>query len=230
VGFSLKQTCSLKLYHKVLLALPVGLCFHSRIALKPHPLTQVVLTPFAKEIPHNFSALGFEHAGSNFNSMIQKVRITNSESRFHCPSSFVARAVNKPSYSGLYQRTGTHHTGFNRGINDCVNDAIVTNRMRRFAQRHDFRVGRWILIRARSVPCHRQQCFTASDARTYRNFTAEARLMCCDKSLAHPIRVRFSFIGSSHDENILRQTTENLTIGVALKHCQASGYVGSVLI
>jgi hypothetical protein len=49
--------------------------------------------------------------------------------------------------------------------------------------------------------------------------------MCCDKSLAHPMRVRFSFIGSSHDRNISRQTTENLTIGVALKHCQASGYV-----
>src|SRR5688572_24348453 len=81
-----------------------------------HPLTQVVLTcrpPFAKEILHHFSALFLEHSGGNFNSMIQKIRITNSESRFHGSSPFIARAIYQPFYSRLYQGAGTHHAGFN---------------------------------------------------------------------------------------------------------------------
>src|ERR1700674_696859 len=102
-----------------------------------HPLMQVVLTilchpPFAKEILHYFSTLFLEHSGGNFNSMIQKIRITNSESRVHSPRSFVARAIHQPSYSPLYQRARTHHTGFNCGINDRINDPIVTDSASRF--------------------------------------------------------------------------------------------------
>ena len=41
------------------------------------------------------------------------------------------------------------------------------------------------------------------------------------------MRIHFAFIGRQH-RNISRQTTENLTIGGPLKHCQASGYSGSV--
>jgi hypothetical protein len=44
------------------------------------------------------------------------------------------------------------------------------------------------------------------------------------ESLAHPMRVHFALRCGSHNRNKSRQTTENLTIGVAVKHCQASHY------
>jgi hypothetical protein len=208
-------------------ALSAGGFWSLNLTLKAHPLTRVVLTPFTKEILHDLSAFSFEHSGGDFNSMIQEVRIADSESGFHCTGSFITRAVDKSSYSRLYQRTGAHHARLNGGINNRVNDAIVANPASCFTQGHDFRVCCWILIRAGSVAGNRQHLVTTHDAGADRNFAALSRLVCCDQSLAHPLRVSFSFIGSCHERNILRQTTEKLTIGVALKHCQASGYFGS---
>jgi hypothetical protein len=79
----------------------------------------------------------------------------------------------------------------------------------------------WILIGTRPVSSNRKNCFAGDDTRSYRNFAALSGFLGCIKSLTHPVRVRFAFPSSCHDKDS-RQTTENLTIGGALKHCQAS--------
>ena len=105
----------------------------------------------AKKLLHQLAALFFQHAGSDFNSMIQEIRVANAKPRFDRAGSFIDRAINQPLHSRLNQSAGAHRAGFDRGINNSVCQPVVAELLRGFAQRDDFRVSSRIPIGARSV-------------------------------------------------------------------------------
>jgi hypothetical protein len=102
----------------------------------------------------------------------------------------------------LYQSARTHHTRFYCRINHCFSYSVVAHLACGFSQRHDFRVGGRILIGARSVSRNCEYRSLSNDAGADRDFAALSSLMRGGESLAHPMRVRFSFPSSSHDRNI----------------------------
>jgi hypothetical protein len=164
-----------------------------------HPLT---LPSRAKKLLHDFSALALKYAGCNLNPVIQKIRIANSKARFNCAGPFVARAIHQPFHARLYQGTRTHHTGFNCRINHRASEAVVVSAARRISERYNFRMCRRILIRSRSVSGNRNFRSIDNDTGTDGNLATLSRLLCRGESPAHPMRVRVSFPGSSHDRNI----------------------------
>src|SRR6266540_2887252 len=164
-----------------------------------HPLT---LTSRPKKLLHDFSALFLKHTGCNINPVIQEIRIANSKLRFDGAGPLVARAIHQPFHARLYQRARTHYTRFNCRINHRVCEAVVINAARRLSERYDFRMCGRILIRLRSVSSNREYRSTGNDAGTDGNLTTLSRLICRAESLLHPMPIRFSFPGSTHDRNI----------------------------
>src|SRR6185503_7402514 len=73
-----------------------------------------ILSPRAEKFLHQPAAFFFQHAGGNFNAMVQEVGVANSEVRFNRSGPFVARAIHQPFDSRLYQSARTHYARFNR--------------------------------------------------------------------------------------------------------------------
>src|ERR1043166_7328089 len=165
--------------------------------------------PLAEKLLHDFAALCCQHAGSDLNSMIQKICIANAKMRFNGSGSLISPPIPQPVYSSLDKRAGAHHARFNRGIDDCFGQPEVIQPLRRFPEGHDFCMRRRIVIGACSVSRNRQNRFTNNDASANRNLIAIAGLNCCGEGPAHPVRVRFFFTRSSHERKQARQTTEN---------------------
>jgi hypothetical protein len=165
--------------------------------------------PRAKKLLHDLSALLLKHAGCNINPVIQKIRITDSKSRFNCTGPLVTRAIHQPFYARLYQSACTHHTWFNCRINHRASETVVINAARRSSQRYDFRMCRRILIRSRSVSGNGEYRSSDNNTSADGNLATLSRLIRRGESPTHPTRVRVSFPGSSHDRNISRQITEN---------------------
>jgi hypothetical protein len=165
-----------------------------------HP-SSFVCAPRAEEFLHQLSALFFKHASGNFNAVIQEIGIANSEVRFNRSSPFVARAINQPCDSCLYQRAGAHHTRFDCGINNRVRESVVTELRRRLTQRDNLRMRSWVAVGARSVSRNRQDRFTNHDTSADWNFVSLSCFIGCGDGPAHPLRVEISFPSSTHDGN-----------------------------
>ncbi len=159
--------------------------------------------------------------------MIQKIRIANAKPRLNRSGPFVARAIYQPLHSRLYQSARAHHAGFDGRINNRVGQSVVTNFLA--APRAAPRFPRGLSGRCRcgfcfpqppaSFPPATMQVPTGTSPRCalHRAATSAWRIQCASVSLSSAA-VMIETICKR------RQTTENLTIGVALKHCQASGY------
>ena len=142
------------------------------------PLTSG-LSVVPEKLLHDLSALFFKHAGGNFNSMIQKIRITNSKARFHRACSLILCAIDQSLHSCLDQSAGAHHAGFDRRINYSVFETIVSNLFGRRSQRNYLGMRRWIVIRACSVAGDGENCIAHDDAGADRNFAPLLRVTRC---------------------------------------------------
>jgi hypothetical protein len=174
---------------------------NSYSSFRLHP-SSLPFPPRAKKVLHHFAAFLLKHAGGNFDSMIQEFRIADPKSRFHRTGALIGGAVDEPRDSRLYQCPGAHHTRFDGGINHRIRESIIGDLMRCFTQRNDLCMCGWILIRARSVSGDRQNYIAGNDARANRDLVTRARVLCCRERLTHPVRIRFSLLGGSHNRNI----------------------------
>ena len=68
----------------------------------------------AEKLLHDLATLRFQHAGGNFNAMIQKIRIANSKPRLNRSGPFVERAIHQPFHSRLDQCARTHDARLDR--------------------------------------------------------------------------------------------------------------------
>jgi hypothetical protein len=135
--------------------------------------------------------------------MIQKIRIANFKSRFNRTRAFIRRAINQPGHSRLYQSAGAHYAGFDGRINYGACQSIVADSNRCLAKRNDLGMSGWILIRARSISGDGQYRFAGNDASADGDLAKHARVISRRERLTHPVCIRLSFFGGSHDRNIL---------------------------
>src|SRR5262245_23119324 len=118
--------------------------------------------------------------------MIQKISIANSKPADDCACSFVGRAINQTSQSGLDELTGAHRARLNRRLNIHSVEPVVAELTSSFSKSDDFRVGRWIAVGASAIACHGEEFIVADYARANWHFATCLSFASCVQSLPHP--------------------------------------------
>src|SRR5690349_8146116 len=153
------------------------------------PLRALFSSPATEKILHERATFVFEHALSQFDTMIQKLRVADPEATVNRARAFVSRAVNQPPDARLDQSAGTHRARFDRRVNMDACQPVVAELMGSLAQSDDFSVGSGIAIRASAVAANGDELAVVDNTSTDRHLTA---IFCfpgrCER-LPHPVFV-----------------------------------------
>src|SRR6185503_10529532 len=93
----------------------------------------------------------FQHAGSHFNAMVQKLCIADAKATLHGARALVRRAVNQTPDACLDQRSRAHRTRLDRRVNSDARQPIVTELSSGLTKSDDFSVGSGIAVGAGAV-------------------------------------------------------------------------------
>ena len=144
--------------------------------------------PFSfKEFLHQRATFGLQDSFDYFHAMIQMIRIANVKARLNGAGLLVRSAIYQQTNARLNQRARAHRAGLYGRVNRRVREPVVPEFLGGFAQRDDFRVGRWITVRARPIASDRQQLIVDCDTGTDRDFIPLARFVRCPESHSHPM-------------------------------------------
>src|SRR5690242_509456 len=136
------------------------------------PLRALFSSPAAKKILHERAAFVFEHALSQFNAMIQKLRVADPEATVDRACAFVSRAVNQPPDARLDQSASAHRARFDRRVNIDAHQPVVAELTGGFAQGDDFSVGSGIAVGASAVTADGDELAVMDNTSTDRHLTA----------------------------------------------------------
>ena len=64
----------------------------------------------------------------------------------------IGRPIHEARHSGMNQGARAHHAGFERNIQRCINNTIITQGFGASTQRHDFRMRSWVMAGYRAIP------------------------------------------------------------------------------
>ena len=161
------------------------------------PLRALFSSPAAEKNLHERAAFVFEHALSQFNAMIQKLRVADPEATVDRARAFVSCAVNQPPDARLDQSAGAHRARFDRRVNIDAHQPVVAELTGGLAQRDDFSVGSGIAVGASAVTADGDELAVMDNTSTDRHLTAIFRFPGRGERLPHPVFV-VRFRGSIH--------------------------------
>ena len=179
------------------------------------PLRVLFSSPAAEKILHQRAAFFFEHAGSHFDPMVQKIRIADAKSTMYRACTFVRGAVNQTPDARLNQRAGAHRARFNRRIDINAREPVIAELTGGLAQSDDFGVGGRIAVGARAVTGDGDELVAVDNTSSDGHLTAVSGFLSRGQRLPHPVFV-LGFRGSVH-LTLLPSNSRTATIGTRQK-------------
>ena len=161
------------------------------------PLRALFSSPAAEKILHERATFVFEHALSDFNSMIQKICVADPEATLDRARALVFGAVNESSDARLNQRAGTHRARFDRRVNVDARQPVIAELTGGLAQGDDFRVGSGIAVGASAVTADGDELAVVDNTSADRHLTAIFGFPSRVERLPHPVFI-VRFRGSFH--------------------------------
>jgi len=121
------------------------------------------------------SALSGENARSNFDLVIQRAAREHFETRTNRPAFGIIRAINDPRNARLNDSARTHAARFQRDVECRASHAVISQRLRRFADHDDFGVSRRIAVANGAIPRARENFSFMNDESANGNLSSDGR-------------------------------------------------------
>jgi len=100
---------------------------------------------------------------------------------------FIARAIHQRSDAAVHHRTRTHHAGFQRDIQRCIQQTVVLQYQPALTQSHDFGMRSRIVAPYRTVPPFANHLIVMHQNGTHGHFALIPGAFCKGERMAHPV-------------------------------------------
>src|SRR5439155_23898360 len=128
------------------------------------PFSFLLLPSAPEKLLHQRATLSFQNSFDYLHAMIELFGVADMKMRFDGARLFIGCAINQTFDARLKQRPGAHPAGLNSRVNNCLCQAVISEFLRSFTQRHDLRVRSRIAIGARAIAGDCQQLSIDNDA------------------------------------------------------------------
>lgn len=140
----------------------------------------------AEKALHLVGAASREHAPANFHHVIELWVVQDIQGRVDGASLGIVRTVNQPLQACEHKRPGAHCTRLNGDEHLAIEQAMITDRERGFAQRHNFGVCRGVGSGKVLIEAVADDVPLADDDRAHRNFVNFQSALTGAQCFLHP--------------------------------------------
>ena len=121
--------------------------------------------------------------------MIEPIRAQHIENTASSPAFRIMSTEHHPSYPGMDDSPGAHHTRLQRYIENGIGQPVITNRSSRTAQRYHLGMSGGIGISYGTIPPYPQQLSRTDQKRPYRHLALILRAARQIQGSLHPVNV-----------------------------------------